>query len=76
MKEFIETYERYRDKYGWNLEIYNSSIMDWRIAIGYKSTHPKTGEVLIHIQSCDLEYAIAKAQIELKDWLSENNNGY
>lgn len=50
--------------------------MDWCINIGYKSTHPKCEETIIQIQDCDYELAFAKAQVELKEWLSENNGGY
>lgn len=76
MQEFFETYNRYHLKLGLKLEVYHTSINDWSIAIGYKSTHPKSGETIVKVHSVDFEYAFAKAQVELKDWLSEHNGGY
>lgn len=60
-----------------HLEIYYSKIMDWCITI-YKKGCVKNGEDLqiVSVQSCDVEYAFAKAQVELKDWLMENDGGY
>lgn len=76
MIEFLKFYdEKYFEK-GWRLEIYHSSIMDWCITVGYKSTHPKSDEIILNIQNNDLEYIFAKAQVLLKDWLIENDGGY
>jgi len=76
MKELLKTYERHHLKLGLCLEIYHSSIMDWCITLGYKTTHPKHGEEIFSIQDCDYELAFAKAQVALKEWLCENNDGY
>ena len=76
MNEFLKFYnEKYFAK-GWKLEIYHSSIMGWCITLGYKTTHPKSGEVIFNIQSNDLEYIFARAQVLLKDWLIENDGRY
>lgn len=60
-----------------HLEIYYSKTMDWCITI-YKKGCGKNGEDLqiVSVQNCDVEYAFAKAQIKLKDWLLENDGGY
>jgi len=60
-----------------HLEIYYSKIMDWCITI-YKKCCGKNGEDLqiVSVQSCDVEYAFAKAQVELKNWLMKNDGGY
>jgi hypothetical protein len=76
MNEFIKLYDDKSYERGWSLEIYHSSIMDWCITVGYKVTHPKHGETLIRVQNCDVEFAFAKAQVELKEWLSEHEGGY
>lgn len=73
---FLEMYERYRDDFGWSLEIYNSSIMDWCINLGYKTTNSKHGQYIIHIQHHDFSLCMATAEVEIKEWLSENNGGY
>jgi hypothetical protein len=76
MEEFVRFYnEKWRDR-GWNLEIYHSSIMDWCITVGYKTTHPKHGDEIIRVQSCDADFAFAKAQVMLKEWLLKNEGGY
>lgn len=75
MQEFLRFYDQVK-KGSWALEIYNSSIIDWRITIGFVSTNTKYGETIIDVQDCDIEYVFAKAQVLLKDWLSENDGGY
>lgn len=76
MNEFLRFYDRMEHKRGWALSIYHSSITDWNIVVGYKSSHPKHGETIIHIEDCDMELAFAKAQVELKKWLVKNEGGY
>jgi hypothetical protein len=76
MSDFLKFYDRIKHNKGWALEIYHSSIMDWCISIGYKTTHPKHGEMILYVQSCDMELAFAKAQVELKEWLLKNEGGY
>ena len=76
MNDFLRFYNEIEHNRGWALEIYHSSIIDWSITIGYKSTHDKYGEKIIYVSDCDMEYAFAKAQIELKDWLIKNEGGY
>jgi hypothetical protein len=77
MKEFLELYSHWRDRFGWNLEIYNSSIMDWCLKIGYKCTVAnKDGVYVVDIQEVDVNRLFAKAYVLLTDWLSDNNGGY
>lgn len=75
MEDFLRFYNQVK-KSSWTLEIYNSSIIDWRITIGFISMHTKHGETIIDVQDCDIEYVFAKAQVLLKDWLTENEGGY
>lgn len=76
METFLRWFHEIRDTYGFCIEIYSSSIMDWCIKVGYKSTMPQHGTVVILIQDCDVDLAFAKAQVKLKDWLMENEGGY
>lgn len=76
METFLRFYESIRDTYGFNLEIYNSSITNWCITVGYKITMGKGEEVVIEIQDSDVDFAFAKAQVALKEWLLKNNGGY
>ena len=77
MKEFIEFFDEKVKTYPMHLEIYYSKIMDWCISI-YKKGCGQNGEDLhiLSVQSCDMNLAFAKAQVELKEWLSENEGGY
>lgn len=76
MKEFLDVYEQHQLRLGLNLQVYHSSIVDWRITVGYKPTHPKFGEEVVSVQDSDCEYAFAQAQIKLKDWLLKSEDGY
>jgi hypothetical protein len=75
MEEFLKFYNHVKKDF-WTLNIYHSRIVDWGITVGYNSTHSKNGETIIQVQNCDIEYVFAKAQVELKDWLLENEGGY
>lgn len=78
MNDFLKFYDKVANNYGFNLKIYQSSIMDWCIDIGYKCTHVKHngGKSFIEIQNCDMEYAFAQAQVELKDYMLKEYEGY
>lgn len=71
----FETYDRHAAKLGLKLELYHSNIVDWRITIEKRKTL-EDGEVIIDVQHCDFEYVLAKAEVGLKDWLSEHNGGF
>ena len=62
--------------YGFNLSIYNSSIMDWVIEVGYKTAHKKSGKIVVYVQTCDMELAFAEAQVKLKEYMSKEYEGY
>lgn len=53
------------------LEIYYSRIVDWCVNIFLAD---KTS--IVRVEHCDINYALAKAHVELKDWLLENRGGY
>lgn len=74
MNDFIRFFDDLKDRdghYGWKLNIGYSKVTDWTIEIlNYK------GEQIIWVQEPDLDFAFAKAQVELKEWLLENEEGY
>lgn len=76
MYEFLKFYDEISINYPWSLEIYHSSIMDWSITIGYKTTHVKHGETIVHVQDVDMELAFALAQVKLKEYLRNEFGGY
>lgn len=75
---FFNVFESHGYDLGLEFNISYSSITDYYITVGYKSTHPdfKDGAEILTVQSCDFNLALAKAEIEFKEWLSENNGGY
>lgn len=77
MLEFLQFFDNKARSYPMHMEIYYSKIMDWRIYV-YKKGCGKGGEDLeiVNVQSCDMELCFAKAQVELKKWLSEHEGGY
>ena len=73
MNEFIRFFDEKTLDYPMHLEIYYSKIMDWTIRVWKKMD--KDIEI-VNIQDCDVELAFAKAQVQLKEWLLENEGGY
>ena len=60
-----------------HLEVTYSKVCDWMIYI-YKQGCGENGSDLkiLDVQDCDIDLCFARAQVELKEWLSENNGGY
>lgn len=76
MERFLEFFDKHAYEHRLTLEIYYSKIMDWCIKIYKKGCKDGDDLVILDIQSCDLSYAFARAEMELKDWFMENNGGY
>ncbi|PZD95218.1 hypothetical protein DNH61_11705 [Paenibacillus sambharensis] len=75
MNEFLKFYNEVK-KPDWTLEIYHSRYADWSISIGYLPESPNHGDTILSLQNCDLSYALAKAEVLLKDFLKEHEGGY
>ncbi|MCY9545229.1 hypothetical protein M5X00_31765 [Paenibacillus alvei] len=75
MNEFLRFYDSIPNS-EWCLNIYHSRIMEWCIKIDFKESHPYHGELIVNVQSSDVELAFAKALVVLKEWLLENKGGY
>lgn len=77
MQDFLCFFNEKTRVYPMHLEIYYSKTMDWCISV-YKKGCGEDGEDLqiVSVQKCDMEYAFARAQVELKDWLLTNEGGY
>ena len=84
MYDFLKFFDEKREYFPMHLEICHSETIDWCIYIykkGCAEQYPnseKSGEdaVICRVQHCDMEYAFAKAHIELKEWLLEHEGGY
>ncbi|WP_156913269.1 hypothetical protein [Acetobacterium malicum] len=73
MSDFLKFFEEKVENYPMHMEIYYSKTMDWCIHIW------KLLDVRIEIaevQGSDMELVFAKAHVELKEWLLENEGGY
>lgn len=75
MNEFLKFFEEKSRRYPMHLNISYSRKCDWCIHI-YKrgNTDDERYLEIVYIESCDMEYAFAKAQVMLKDFLY--NHGY
>ena len=84
MSDFLKFFESKVSDFPMYFEITYGKITDWCIYIykkGCASDYPKSGKcgedaVICNIQDADMELAFAKAQCELKEWLSDNCGGY
>lgn len=77
MDDFLRFFNEKRRTYPMRLEIYYSKNMDWVITVFRKGCAEDGGDlVLLDVQDCDMELCFAKAHVELKEWLIENEGGY
>lgn len=58
---------------GLGINIGHNSVSDWCVSI---TAHKDRSKDIVFAQSCDLNLALAKAEVELKEWLIENKGGY
>lgn len=69
--EFLKLFEvAVNHKPSLNLDISYSKRCDWILVIR------EEGVEIVLINHCDLALVLAKAYVELAEWLSENNGGY
>lgn len=77
MNEFLKFFDEQRKDYPMHLQITYSKICDWTINLFKRGTAPNGEDFIIfYEQDCDIDYLFAKAQVALKDHLSEYRGGY
>lgn len=84
MSDFLIFIDDLVHRFPLHVSITYSKTTDWEVYIYKKNCaeeYPdslKDGNdaVLCHVQSGDIEYAFAQAQVEVKNWLIENEGGY
>lgn len=84
MNEFLMFVDDLRHRFSVHVEIYYSKTMDWCICIKRNgcadiypnSQHEGKDAILCNVQGIDMELVFAKAHVELKKWLLENDGGY
>lgn len=75
MTGLLEVYDRHALRLGLKMEIYHSSIIDWHVTIEKRNSLTES-YVIVDVQHCDYKYVLAKAEVQLKEWLTEHNGGY
>lgn len=77
MSDFLKFFAEKVRYYPMHLEVYYSKITDWSIHVWRNGTGDNgEDEEIVFVQGCDAELVFAKAQVELKEWLSEHEGGY
>ena len=77
VSEFLRFFDEITRRYPMRMELTYSRGTDWTINIWRKGTGDDgKDERILLLQDCDLDYVMAKAQVILKDWLSDNVGGY
>ena len=77
MSDFLRFFDKVAYKYKLHLSIAYNKVADWGIYI-YISGRGENGKdlVIVNVSDCDMELCFARAQVQLKEWLLENEGGY
>lgn len=77
MNDFLRFFNEKAADYPMHLEISYNKTTDWIIYI-YKRGCGEDGNdlVIVNVSDCDMELCFAKAQVQLKEWLLENEGEY
>ena len=84
MDDFLRFFDEKAKDFPMHLEVHYSKILDWVISVYKKgcatdypdSPHVGNDVIIVSEQDCDVELVFARAQVALKDWLSEYEGGY
>lgn len=84
MNEFLKFLDEKVKDFPMHIEIGYNKTCDWGIYIykkGCADDFPnsrRNGQdvIICSVQACDMELAFARAQVEVKEWFSDNCGGY
>lgn len=77
MTEFLKFFEEKVKSYPMHLQISYNKTMDWCIDVWRKGCGENGEDIdIVMVNDVDMELAFAKAQVQLKEWLLENEGGY
>lgn len=84
MNEFLKFFDDKVNTFPMHLEIGYYKISDWTIRVykkgcaeDYKQSERYGSDaIIVNVQSNDVEYVFAAAQLDLKMWLLDNCDGY
>lgn len=84
MNDFLLFIDDLKSRFAVHVEITYSKTCDWMVYVYKKgcaddypmSERNENDVVLCKVQHPDMEFAFAKAQVAVKEWLMENNGGY
>ena len=77
MNDFLIFFDEQIKAYPMHLEIGYNKVSDWTIYV-YKRGRGENGKDLeiVDVSDQDMGLCFAKAQVQLKEWLSEHEGGY
>lgn len=77
MNEFLKFFDEKVMDYPMHMQIYYSKNVDWCINVWKKGCGENGQDInIVNVESCDMELCFAKAHVQLKEWLIENEGGY
>jgi hypothetical protein len=77
MGDFLRFFNEVASPYDLLLQINCNNINEWEIQVFKKIYEQgKDNKEICHVRERDRELCFAKAQVLLKQWLIENENGY
>ena len=77
MGDFLKFFDTVIGREPMHLNISYSKITDYTVQIWKKECAENGGDIVIcDVQHCDLSYCLAKAEVMLKDWLTDERGGY
>jgi hypothetical protein len=77
VSDFLKFFNEVAQPYGLLLSVDCNNINEWNVLIQkriYEKDKDNIG--ICNIRSYDMELCFAQAQVELKNWLTENMGGY
>lgn len=69
----FEVYDDNFRAHNLGINIGHNNVSDWCVSI---TAHGDRSKDIVFTQSCDLNLALAKAEVKLKKWLIKNKGGY
>ena len=77
MNEFLRFFDEIIHRYPMHMVLSYSKTTDWLLHVWREGTDDNgKNEDVLWEQDCDLDYVLARAQVDLKDWLTRNMGGY
>lgn len=74
---FLQWLDRKVHDSAMHIELFYNKTCDWMLCIYKKGCALDGGDIVIFDgQECEIDLLLAKAEVAVKEWLSENEGGY